>query len=173
MDILLRSSVSLVFFCALVPLFFSSLKLNNLSISSWSPIQFTLLILYFQELPPISVNEVKTVDGAVGLELKAISRATFRDGFWNFLGRYGFRYGDSYCRSLLPYEVKFSISHILFHSKFWYYFLASTSCYLSSRKISLRIRSVKNFFWTFLQCDLFVVVKPKFTDIGWALESVI
>ncbi|CAA7395011.1 unnamed protein product [Spirodela intermedia] len=60
--------------------------------------------LYCPELPPVSVTEVKTVDGAVGLELKAVSKATFRDGFWNFLGRYGFRYGDSYCRPLLPYE---------------------------------------------------------------------
>nr|CAD1827415.1 unnamed protein product [Ananas comosus var. bracteatus] len=53
----------------------------------------------------ISVKEVKTTDGALSLELRVPSRKRLRDGFWNFLDRFGFHYGDSFCRPLLPCEA--------------------------------------------------------------------
>ncbi|GMJ14333.1 DEFECTIVE IN MERISTEM SILENCING 5, nuclear RNA polymerase D1B [Hibiscus trionum] len=53
--------------------------------------------------PQVSIKEVKTTDGAWYLELKQPSRHAKTN--WNFLERYGFRYGDSHTRSLLPCEV--------------------------------------------------------------------
>ncbi|GAV75269.1 RNA_pol_Rpb1_2 domain-containing protein/RNA_pol_Rpb1_3 domain-containing protein/RNA_pol_Rpb1_1 domain-containing protein/RNA_pol_Rpb1_5 domain-containing protein/DUF3223 domain-containing protein [Cephalotus follicularis] len=55
--------------------------------------------------PQVSVKEVKTTDGAFYLELKLPSRSRPQDGFWNFLERYGFHYGDGSTRTLLPCEV--------------------------------------------------------------------
>ncbi|CAI9765027.1 unnamed protein product [Fraxinus pennsylvanica] len=57
-----------------------------------------------EETSLISINEVRTTDGACFLELKIPSRSV-REGFWNFLEKYGFRYGRSYSRALLPSEV--------------------------------------------------------------------
>lgn len=65
----------------------------------------TTSCLYCRDLPPISVKEVRTTDGALRLVLTVSSRTRLRDGFWNFLDRFGFRYCDTYCRPLLPYEV--------------------------------------------------------------------
>ncbi|XP_059649269.1 DNA-directed RNA polymerase V subunit 1 [Cornus florida] len=58
-----------------------------------------------EEASQISINEVKANDGAFYLELKLPTRSRLQDGFWNFLERYGFRYGDDHRRPLLPYEV--------------------------------------------------------------------
>lgn len=59
-----------------------------------------------QDVPSLSITEGKTTDGAIFLELKLPSRSRLRDGFWNFLNRYGFPYGgDASCRSLLPAEA--------------------------------------------------------------------
>ncbi|XP_057977242.1 DNA-directed RNA polymerase V subunit 1 [Malania oleifera] len=58
-----------------------------------------------EDLSQVSIKEVKTTDGACYLELKLPSRSRIREGFWNFLERYGFRYGDTFCRPLLPSEV--------------------------------------------------------------------
>ncbi|XAR54458.1 DNA-directed RNA polymerase [Bertholletia excelsa] len=58
-----------------------------------------------EETSQISVNEVKTTDGACYLELKLPSRSRFRVGFWNFMEKYGYRYGESFCRPLLPSEA--------------------------------------------------------------------
>lgn len=63
----------------------------------------------FQDIPPISITEVKTTDGAFCLELKVRSKSRLREGFWHFLDKFGFRYGDTFCRPLLPYEVNFSL----------------------------------------------------------------
>ncbi|GJR55020.1 ATP-dependent DNA helicase PIF1-like protein [Tanacetum coccineum] len=52
----------------------------------------------------VTVNEAKTVDGACYLELKVLSRSR-RDGCWDFLGRYGYHYGDDVSRPLLPSEL--------------------------------------------------------------------
>lgn len=60
---------------------------------------------YCRDLPPISIKEVKTSDGASSLQLSVPSRTRWRDGFWNFLGRFGFHYGDGTCRTLLPLEA--------------------------------------------------------------------
>ncbi|KAL6989739.1 DNA-directed RNA polymerase, partial [Sarracenia purpurea var. burkii] len=56
------------------------------------------------EAAQVSIKEVKTVEGASYLELKLPSRSQ-REGFWNFLERYGYRYGDTSRRPLLPSEV--------------------------------------------------------------------
>ncbi|KAF8388658.1 hypothetical protein HHK36_025338 [Tetracentron sinense] len=58
-----------------------------------------------QDVLQVSVREVKAKDGQYSLELKLPSRSRLRDGFWNFLERYGFRYGDSHSRTLLPCEA--------------------------------------------------------------------
>ncbi|XP_073010574.1 DNA-directed RNA polymerase V subunit 1 isoform X2 [Typha latifolia] len=65
----------------------------------------TTSCFYCRDLPPLSVKEVKTTDGALFLELRAPSRKKLRDGFWNFLDRFGCHYGDSSGRPLLPLEV--------------------------------------------------------------------
>ncbi|KAI3445134.1 hypothetical protein Pfo_001799 [Paulownia fortunei] len=58
-----------------------------------------------EETSQISINEAKTTDGAYYLELKVPSRSRPEEGFWNFLEKYGFRYGHTYSRPLLPSEV--------------------------------------------------------------------
>ncbi|CAK9148806.1 unnamed protein product [Ilex paraguariensis] len=60
-----------------------------------------------KEVSQISINEVKTTDGACYLELKLPSRSRFQEGFWEFLAKYGFQYGSNYNRPLLPSEVGF------------------------------------------------------------------
>lgn len=61
---------------------------------------------FFQDLPLISVKEAKTRDGAIFLQLTVSSRTNMRETFWNFLDRFGCHYGGTFCRPLLPYEVK-------------------------------------------------------------------
>ncbi|PIA43310.1 hypothetical protein AQUCO_02000611v1 [Aquilegia coerulea] len=61
--------------------------------------------LYCPDIPQILVNEVKTTDGVVFLELKLAPRSIPKNCFWNFLDKYGYRYGDSRTRTLLPCEV--------------------------------------------------------------------
>ncbi|KAK1281331.1 DNA-directed RNA polymerase E subunit 1 [Acorus gramineus] len=63
------------------------------------------VIIASSDVPPMSVKEIMTSEGAVFLELKVPSRARLRDGFWNFLGKYGFRHGDGSRRLLLPCEA--------------------------------------------------------------------
>lgn len=62
------------------------------------------LFAYLQETSQISINDAKTTDGASYLELK-IPKSKPQHGFWNFLDKYGFRYGDKYTRPLLASEV--------------------------------------------------------------------
>ncbi|KAL2461136.1 DNA-directed RNA polymerase V subunit 1 [Abeliophyllum distichum] len=57
-----------------------------------------------EETSQISIKDVRTTDGACCLELKVPPRSV-REGFWNFLEKYGFRYGHNYSRPLLPSEV--------------------------------------------------------------------
>ncbi|XP_071726536.1 DNA-directed RNA polymerase V subunit 1-like [Rutidosis leptorrhynchoides] len=57
------------------------------------------------EAADVTVHEDKTQEGAVYLMLKHPSRSRVRDGFWDFLDRYGYRYGDGNSRPLLPSEV--------------------------------------------------------------------
>ncbi|GJZ14716.1 hypothetical protein Tco_0550393 [Tanacetum coccineum] len=49
----------------------------------------------------VTVNDAKTADGACYLEIKVSSRSK-RDGCWDFLDRYGYRYGDAIAHPLLP-----------------------------------------------------------------------
>ncbi|KAL8098256.1 DNA-directed RNA polymerase V subunit 1-like [Apium graveolens] len=58
-----------------------------------------------EEASQVSISEEKTSDGACYLQLKLPSRSHPPNGFWHFLERYGFRYGDDHCRPLLPSEV--------------------------------------------------------------------
>ncbi|WOL06512.1 DNA-directed RNA polymerase V subunit 1 isoform X1 [Canna indica] len=60
---------------------------------------------YCRDLPPIFIKEARTTDGAIFLELTVSSRTRMRDGFWNFLDRFGFRYGGTFCRPLLAHEA--------------------------------------------------------------------
>ncbi|KAI6670295.1 hypothetical protein NL676_005180 [Syzygium grande] len=64
-----------------------------------------LLASCCEDAAQVSIREVKTSEGAHCLQLKVSSRSRLRDGFWNFLERYGFRYGDNISRPLLPCEV--------------------------------------------------------------------
>ncbi|KAF9587111.1 hypothetical protein IFM89_039671 [Coptis chinensis] len=57
------------------------------------------------DIPQILVNEFKTTDGVVFLELKVVTRSIPHNGFWNFLDKYGYRYGEGKSRILLPCEV--------------------------------------------------------------------
>ncbi|KAI3717238.1 hypothetical protein L1987_68726 [Smallanthus sonchifolius] len=59
-----------------------------------------------EEVAQVTVIENQKKDGACFLELKLPSRRGIRDGFWDFLDRYGYRYGgDAATRPLLPSEV--------------------------------------------------------------------
>lgn len=62
-----------------------------------------------QDASQVSIGEVKK-DTYTFLQLKVPSNKRLREGFWNFLERYGFRYGGSngeeqLRRTLLPCEV--------------------------------------------------------------------
>ncbi|PKI66564.1 hypothetical protein CRG98_013048 [Punica granatum] len=59
-----------------------------------------------EDAAQVSVREVKKLDGACSLELKLLSKSRYHEGFWNFLERYGFRYGVDHRRALLPREVQ-------------------------------------------------------------------
>ncbi|XP_050231385.1 DNA-directed RNA polymerase V subunit 1 [Mercurialis annua] len=63
-----------------------------------------------EEASQISIKEVKTTDGANNLQLKFPSRQRQTD--WSFLERYGFRYGNDFTRTLLPYEVNEMLKRI-------------------------------------------------------------
>ncbi|ESQ52703.1 hypothetical protein EUTSA_v10016128mg [Eutrema salsugineum] len=64
-----------------------------------------LLGVCCEEASNISIRE-KASDGASYLELKFPSRSRLQEGCWNFLERYGYRYGSDYTRPLLAREVK-------------------------------------------------------------------
>ncbi|TQD81262.1 hypothetical protein C1H46_033194 [Malus baccata] len=53
----------------------------------------------------VSIGETKPTDSSCSLQLKRPSKSRTPPGFWNFLERYGFRYGDDHIRTLLPCEV--------------------------------------------------------------------
>ncbi|XP_059312407.1 DNA-directed RNA polymerase V subunit 1 isoform X3 [Lycium ferocissimum] len=57
-----------------------------------------------EDVSQISIFEGKTSDGASYLELKVPKNAA-KLPEWNFLEKYGYRYGDGYSRPLLPSEV--------------------------------------------------------------------
>ncbi|XP_017257953.1 DNA-directed RNA polymerase V subunit 1 [Daucus carota subsp. sativus] len=70
-----------------------------------------------EEASQVSISEEKTSDGACYLQLKLPSRSHPPNGFWHFLERYGFRYGDDHCRPLLPAEVMVILRKIPQESK--------------------------------------------------------
>lgn len=72
-----------------------------------------------QEASQVSIGEERTKEGSWYLQLKVPSKKRIREGFWNFLERYGFRYGGSLVeerpkRTLLPCEVC-SYAPVLFY----------------------------------------------------------
>ena len=72
-----------------------------------------------QDASQVSISEVTTTEGYWYLQLKVPSKKRLRDGFWNFLERYGFRYGGSLTedlpkRTLLPCEVCSYVSVYVF-----------------------------------------------------------
>ncbi|PIA52516.1 hypothetical protein AQUCO_01000412v1 [Aquilegia coerulea] len=61
--------------------------------------------LFCPDIPRININEFKTTDGVVLLELEVTRRSTSHN-CWNFLDRFGYRYGNDRTRILLPCEVQ-------------------------------------------------------------------
>ncbi|XP_057807867.1 DNA-directed RNA polymerase V subunit 1 [Salvia miltiorrhiza] len=80
------------------------LKFKNRKVNSNGVIE-NLLSSCCEEASQISINEAKTSDGAYYLELKLPSKSRPKHGCWNFLEKYGFRYGDMNSRPLLASEV--------------------------------------------------------------------
>lgn len=68
---------------------------------------FDGLSIIVQDAAQVSVGEIKPTDGACCLQLKLPSNKKPPPGFWNFLKKYGFSYGDGVKRPLLPREVSF------------------------------------------------------------------
>ncbi|XP_044951357.1 DNA-directed RNA polymerase V subunit 1 isoform X1 [Hordeum vulgare subsp. vulgare] len=61
---------------------------------------------YCRGLPALYLKEIKTADGAFRLELRAPPKKHMTERSWDFLGKYGFRYGGaSHSRTLLPEEA--------------------------------------------------------------------
>ncbi|XP_020576180.1 DNA-directed RNA polymerase V subunit 1 [Phalaenopsis equestris] len=60
---------------------------------------------YCREIQPVSVIEVNKTDGAVGLELRVTTPNRLREGYWNFLDRFGFHHSENGFQSLHPLEV--------------------------------------------------------------------
>ncbi|KAK4836259.1 hypothetical protein QYF36_020546 [Acer negundo] len=87
------------------------LKSNKLQMKS-NGIAQRLLSSCCEDAAQVSVRDVKTSDGACYLKLKLPSKFRLPDGFWNFLERYGFHYGDDLSRTLLPLEVKEMLKRI-------------------------------------------------------------
>ncbi|XP_043696841.1 DNA-directed RNA polymerase V subunit 1 [Telopea speciosissima] len=59
---------------------------------------------YCPDFPQLSIKEKKK-DDVLYLELVLPPRSRLRAGFWDFLDRYGYHYGDNVRRSLLPSEA--------------------------------------------------------------------
>ncbi|XP_073145356.1 DNA-directed RNA polymerase V subunit 1 isoform X2 [Henckelia pumila] len=87
------------------------LKLKNRKVKNIGVLD-KLLTSCCEETSQISINEVKTTDGAYKLELKVPSKFALPEGFWTFLEKYGFRYGHAYSRPLLPSEVMVMLKKI-------------------------------------------------------------
>lgn len=68
---------------------------------------FMACYFFLQDASQVSIGEIKPTDGSCSLQLKRPSKSRTPPGFWNFLERYGFRYGDGHLRTLLPCEVWF------------------------------------------------------------------
>ncbi|KAB2627404.1 DNA-directed RNA polymerase V subunit 1 [Pyrus ussuriensis x Pyrus communis] len=58
-----------------------------------------------EDAAQVCIGETKPTDSSCSLQLKRPSKSRTPPGFWNFLERYGFRYGDDHIRTLLPCEV--------------------------------------------------------------------
>lgn len=81
------------------------LRMRNKSKVKNAGVAERLFSLCCEEVSQVSIKEGKTPDDACYLQLKLPSRSRPREGFWNFLEKYGFRYGYGYTRTLLPCEV--------------------------------------------------------------------
>ncbi|XP_042062727.1 DNA-directed RNA polymerase V subunit 1-like [Salvia splendens] len=81
------------------------LKFKNRKVNSVGGVIERMLSSCCEEASQITINEAKTSDGAYYLELKFPSKSRPQHGCWNFLEKYGFRYGDMHSRPLLASEV--------------------------------------------------------------------
>ncbi|CAM8891380.1 unnamed protein product [Rhodiola kirilowii] len=81
------------------------LKLKNRKLNSSSGVGDRLLSSCCPEASQVSVKEMKTGDGAIYLQLKVPSKGRVREGIWNFLEKYGYRFSDGFTRTLLPVEA--------------------------------------------------------------------
>ncbi|XP_013628526.1 PREDICTED: DNA-directed RNA polymerase V subunit 1 isoform X1 [Brassica oleracea var. oleracea] len=80
------------------------LKIKKIKSTS-SGLAERLLGVCCEEASNITIKD-KSSDGASYLQLKLPSRTRLQEGFWNFLERYGYRYGSDHTRPLLAREVK-------------------------------------------------------------------
>ncbi|KAL8161234.1 hypothetical protein V2J09_012723 [Rumex salicifolius] len=58
-----------------------------------------------EEISNITVKDSTNGDGACSIQLKSRGRSKVPEGFWSFLDKYGFHYGEGFSRTLLPLEV--------------------------------------------------------------------
>ncbi|KAF8108351.1 hypothetical protein N665_0111s0061 [Sinapis alba] len=80
------------------------LKIKKIKSTS-SGLAERLLGVCCEEASNITIKD-KLSDGASYLQLKLPSRTRLQEGCWNFLERYGYRYGSDHTRPLLAREVK-------------------------------------------------------------------
>ncbi|KAJ0262398.1 DNA-directed RNA polymerase V subunit 1 [Hirschfeldia incana] len=80
------------------------LKIKKIKSTS-SGLAERLLGVCCEEASNITIKD-KSSDGASYLQLKLPARTRLHEGFWNFLERYGYRYGSDHTRPLLAREVK-------------------------------------------------------------------
>ncbi|XP_057520174.1 DNA-directed RNA polymerase V subunit 1 [Amaranthus tricolor] len=80
------------------------MKSNKFPVKS-NGVMEKLLSACCDEACHVIIKEGKNNDGAFFLELRIPSRSRAQEGCWNFLEKYGYRYGDGCVRPLLPSEV--------------------------------------------------------------------
>ncbi|WCJ39088.1 DNA-directed RNA polymerase V subunit 1, partial [Euphorbia peplus] len=78
------------------------LKTNKIAKSGGGVVE--RLMACCEDASQVSIREIKTSDGSCLLKLK-LPKNRLGEGSWNFLERYGFRYGSDSTRTLLPREV--------------------------------------------------------------------
>uniref|UniRef100_A0A7N0RC08 DNA-directed RNA polymerase subunit n=1 Tax=Kalanchoe fedtschenkoi TaxID=63787 RepID=A0A7N0RC08_KALFE len=81
------------------------LKIKNRKLNTTSGVSDRLLSSCCEDASQIIIKEMKTADGACYLQLKVPSKGVLREGVWNFLEKYGYRYSDGFSRTLLPVEA--------------------------------------------------------------------
>ncbi|KAK9682807.1 hypothetical protein RND81_10G097600 [Saponaria officinalis] len=81
------------------------MKTSKVPLKNNGGIMERLLSACCEEACHVSIKETKNNDGASFLALKIPGRSRIQDGAWNFLEKFGYRYGDGSSRTLLASEV--------------------------------------------------------------------